>query len=90
MTFLIALSLVLSGATSAEAETNTAASSAAATTDVQTEQAKKKKPKKICRDNSATTGSRIGKRVCKTEEEWAADADRQEVDVKARGSATGN
>ena len=49
--------------------------------------AKKKKPKKICKSNSGVTGSRIAKRVCKTEEEWATTEDGQEVGAKSKGGA---
>lgn len=89
MMLLITLSLMLASSASADTETK-ATDTVVATTDVQKEQVKKKKPQKICRENSATTGSRIGKRVCKTEEEWAAEADRQEMNVKSQGSAAGN
>jgi hypothetical protein len=48
---------------------------------------KKDKPKKICRSNTQDTGSRITKRVCKTQEEWDAKEDGQEASVKSRGGA---
>ncbi len=37
-------------------------------------QIKPKKPKKICR-SIAVTGSRLGKRECKTQEEWDGNID---------------
>jgi hypothetical protein len=49
--------------------------------------AKKKKPKKICKSSSQDTGSRITKRVCKTQEEWEAGEDGQEVGIKSKGGA---
>jgi hypothetical protein len=48
---------------------------------------KKKKPKKICITSNKVTGSRIAKRICKTEEEWAVAEDGQEVGVKSKGGA---
>ena len=41
------------------------------TQDGKAKKAKKKKPKKICR-REKETGSRIAKRVCRTEEQWAS------------------
>ena len=52
--------------------------------------AKKKKAKKICKSNSGITGSRIAKRVCKTEEEWMVGEDGQEIGVKSKGGAVAN
>lgn len=49
-----------------------------------TQPVKKAKPKKICKTNPSTTGSRIAKRVCKTEEEWAEPADDQELRNKSQ------
>ena len=48
---------------------------------------KKKKPKKICKNSSGVTGSRIAKRVCKTEDEWAIGEDGQDIGVKSKGGA---
>ncbi len=46
---------------------------------------KKAKPKKICKTSDKITGSRIAKRTCKTEEEWAeAAANEQELQVKSQ------
>ena len=41
---------------------------------VQTKPKKPKKPKKICK-SIAVTGSRLGKRECKTQEEWDGNID---------------
>lgn len=46
---------------------------------------KKKKPKKICKSSTQDTGSRITKRICKTQEEWDAVANDQELQVKSQG-----
>lgn len=51
---------------------------------------KAKKVKKICKNSSGVTGSRIAKRVCKTEEEWAVGEDGQEIGVKSKGGAATN
>ena len=52
--------------------------------------AKKIKAKKICKNSSGVTGSRIAKRVCKTEEEWMVGEDGQEIGVKSKGGAVTN
>jgi hypothetical protein len=60
---------------------------AAIAADGATEQptSKKAKPKKICKTSDKITGSRIAKRTCKTEEEWAeAAAKDQELQVKSQ------
>ncbi len=64
-----------------------AVSAFAADSEAAPQPAKKKKPKKICKSNSGITGSRIAKRVCKTEEEWAVGEDGQEVGIKSKGGA---
>jgi hypothetical protein len=46
--------------------------------------AKKAKPKKICKASDKITGSRIAKRTCKTEEEWADAASDQELQTKSQ------
>jgi hypothetical protein len=46
--------------------------------------AKKKKPKKICKSSSQDTGSRITKRVCKTQEEWDEAPSDQELQNKSQ------
>lgn len=46
--------------------------------------AKKVKPKKICKASDKITGSRIAKRTCKTEEEWADAASDKELQVKSQ------
>lgn len=67
---------------------------AAFATDQKTAQhpAKKVKPKKICKSNSGVTGSRVAKRVCKTQEEWqtAEKKERQEVGSKSKDRAGTN
>ena len=45
---------------------------------------KKAKPKKICKASNKITGSRIAKRTCKTEEEWADAASDQELQTKSQ------
>jgi hypothetical protein len=87
MTSLIALALMLSG--TAISETEAAASEIGnVATDVPAAapQPTKKKAKKVCKDNVAATGSRIAKRVCKTEEEWAAKEDGQEIGTRSATS----
>ena len=64
------------------------ASSAAATTDsaetTSAVQTKKAKPKKICKLDPRVTGTRISKRICKTEEEWAIKEDAQDLQTKGK------
>ena len=60
---------------------------AAADSEAAPQPTKKKKAKKICKNSSGITGSRIAKRVCKTEEEWAVGEDGQEISVKSKGGA---
>lgn len=87
MTSLIALALILSGTASTETEAGTTETTVATTEVPAAEpQPKKQKAKKICKDNVAATGSRIAKRVCKTEAEWAAKEDGQEVGVVSKTS----
>jgi hypothetical protein len=62
----------------------------AADTDAAAQPVKKKKAKKICKNSNGITGSRIAKRVCKTQEEWDDGEDGQEVGVKSNGGAIGN
>jgi hypothetical protein len=83
MTISIALALFASTAASAATTTETPVAPTEAMPPQISE--KKEKPKKICRDNVATTGSRITRRVCKTEEEWAEKEDGQEVGIKSKG-----
>ena len=45
----------------------------------------KAKPKKICKTSDKITGSRIAKRTCKTEDEWADVASDQELQSKSKG-----
>jgi hypothetical protein len=79
---LISLALILAVGASSTTVSAFAADSEAAPAPV-----KKKKPKKICVTNNKITGSRIAKRVCKTEEEWAVGEDGQEIGVKSKGGA---
>ncbi len=47
---------------------------------------KPEKAKKICRDNLETTGSRMKKKICLTEAEWAKrDAGKGAGDLKTIG-----
>ena len=73
------LALILAAGAASMAVSATAANEA-------TEQpaAKKAKPKKICKASDKITGSRIAKRTCKTEEEWADAASDQEVQAKSQ------
>ena len=43
---------------------------------------KKEKPQKICKTDPRVTGTRIAKRICKTETEWAAKQDGQDLQTK--------
>jgi hypothetical protein len=75
MLFTFAVSLALTATTP----------TAAATTDAPAEApVKKEKPKKICRTDTMDTGSRIAKKVCKTEEEWRKGVDDQEIRTKGK------
>lgn len=62
----------------------------AADTEAAAQPVQKKKAKKICKNSNGITGSRIAKRVCKTQEEWDDGEDGQEVGVKSKGGAIGN
>jgi hypothetical protein len=83
MSFLFVLTLMLSatsGASGADAATTENAQPSA-----KANASKKTKPKKICRTDTQDTGSRIMKRVCKTEEEWQNEASSQEIQAKSKG-----
>ena len=73
------IALILAAGAASMAVSATAANEA-------TEQpaAKKVKPKKICKASDKITGSRIAKRTCKTEEEWADAASDQELQTKSQ------
>jgi len=83
MTFTLALALALFAATSS---TNTA-SVAASTIDAPAiSETKPKKPKKICK-SVTVTGSRLGKRECKTIEQWEMGESAMELGQKgAKGN----
>lgn len=76
MTAYFAIALWLAASTGAT--TGTTESTAAA-------QTKKNKPKKICKTDARMTGTRISKRICKTEEEWAKKEDGQDLQTKGHG-----
>lgn len=84
------MTLILSLALAAAAPADTAAAADQATT---TQPAKPEKPKKICKATKMT-GSTIGRRVCKTEEQWNALArdGAQSLDLVDQGykANTGN
>lgn len=46
----------------------------------------KTKPKKICRTDARNTGTRISRPVCKTQDEWDAQEDGQEIGVRSKTS----
>lgn len=46
----------------------------------------KPKPKKICKSNARSTGTRINRPVCKTQEEWDAKEDGQEIGLRSKTS----
>ncbi len=81
MSMIFALSLMLLS-TPATATGDTPANDAAQ--NAPEAKPKKEKPKKICRDNKQDTGSRINKRVCKTQEEWDSELDDQELQGKSK------
>lgn len=76
-TALLSILLLASGAS----ETAPAADGAAAT------ETAKPKPKKICK-NVDMTGSRIGKRECKTKEQWEQAEYAAELSVKGAQGTT--
>lgn len=51
-----------------------------------TSEAKPAKPKKICRSQK-NTGSRLGSRICKTQEEWDGQATDIRNDTRLSGGA---
>jgi hypothetical protein len=81
MILSLALSLILAATAPASADerVSTDQPSKAGKAD-----AKPVKPKKICRSDTQDTGSRITRKVCKTQEQWEAAVDGQEVQSKAR------
>ncbi len=83
MTFSFAI-LLLAAAVS---DNSTAVASTAAEASAPTE-AEPKKPTKICK-SMAMTGSRVGKRVCKTKEQWQQSESGMELGQKSgRGNLT--
>ena len=73
-----AAALALIGASTAALAAEPAAAPAAA-------EAPKPKPKKICRSDPRATGTRLARRVCKTEEEWAKPQDGAQIQTQGRG-----
>jgi tellurite resistance protein len=70
------ITLLIAAGISAAASTASATSNTAPT--------EKPKQKKICKTDTSVTGTRIAKRICKTEEEWAVKEDGQNLTVKGR------
>lgn len=64
-----------------------ATTDATANTEAATQQPKAAKPKKICK-NVDMTGSRIGKRECKTKEQWEQAEYAAELSVKGAQGTT--
>lgn len=83
MTLILSLALAAAGAPDQAASDQTASA----------QTAKPAKPKKICK-STKMTGSSIGRRVCKTQEQWAAQArdGAQSLDLVDQGykANTGN
>ncbi|MBK6705972.1 MAG: hypothetical protein IPG54_00180 [Sphingomonadales bacterium] len=46
----------------------------------------KPKPKKICKTEARGTGTRLSRSVCKTQEEWDAKEDGQEIGLRSKTS----
>jgi hypothetical protein len=87
MSMMIVAALMFASPSDAVAANSVAAEPAPATSaQGSPTKAKKVKPKKTCRTDTMDTGSRIAKKVCKTDEEWQKEADGQEVRVKGRTS----
>lgn len=74
MTPVYAIALILAANSATTAATSSGIPAAKA--------AKPEKAKKICKNDSRVTGTRISKRICKTEEEWAKGEDGLEVQAK--------
>jgi len=55
--------------------------------DAAAQEAPKSKPKKICR-TTGLTGSRIAKKVCKTQEQWDQAESASELTVKGKAGTT--
>jgi hypothetical protein len=55
--------------------------------DAAAQEAPKSKPKKICR-TTGLTGSRIAKKVCKTQEQWDQAESASELSVKGKAGTT--
>ena len=59
----------------------------AAAAEPQSQQEKPKKPRLVCKE-AESTSSRISRRVCKTEEEWAATSVEDQLDsLRTQGLA---
>jgi hypothetical protein len=56
-------------------------------TDTVAQEAPKSKPKKICRTTDLT-GSRIAKKLCKTQEQWDQAESASELTVKGKAGTT--
>ncbi len=80
MTKAYTLALILAAGAS-----SMAVAAVAADQDTTQQPVKKAKPKKICKTSDKITGSRIAKRTCKTEDEWADVANDQEMQAKSKG-----
>jgi hypothetical protein len=55
--------------------------------DAPAQEAPKSKPKKICR-TTGLTGSRIAKKLCKTQEQWDQAESASELSVKGKAGTT--
>ena len=75
----ILLSVLLAASGTADAPANTA--------DASPPTAQKAKPKKICR-TTGLTGSRIAKKLCKTQEQWDQAESASELSVKGKAGTT--
>ncbi len=67
--------------------TSTASEPAPRAADASAPEAKKVKPKKICR-STGLTGSRIAKKQCKTQEQWDQAEYASELSVKGKAGTT--
>ncbi len=76
---ILAVSLATTGSVAVRAEGNHAQAAADAAE-------AKPKPKKICKTDSRSTGTRISRPVCKTQEDWDAKEDGQEIGLRSKTS----
>lgn len=83
MKLILAAILILAQSALGTAAIQAAENSAAVSADAP---AAKPKPKKICKSNARSTGTRINRPVCKTQAEWDDKEDGQDIGLRSKTS----